>query len=93
MKMENSTKRPSETTKRRGARGGGDDARLGLRGAVIFGDCDVPIGRDGARLYHASSTGGKRPVRAIPSTPAPVDAPARSAVKCAIFACAAAWVR
>ncbi len=53
MKMENSTMRPSETTKRRGARGGANDARLGLRGAVIFGDCDVPIGRDGAWLYHA----------------------------------------
>ncbi len=77
MKMENSTTRPSETTKRRGARGGANDARLGLRGAVIFGDCDVPIGRDGA----------------IPSTPAPVDAPARSAVQFAMFACAAAWVR
>ncbi len=71
MKMENSTKRPSETIKRRGARGGANDARLGLRGAVIFGDCDVPIGRDGAWLYHASSTGGKRrgarhPVHARP---------------------------
>ena len=69
MKMENSTKRPSETTKRRGARGGANDARLGLRGAVIFGDCDVPIGRDGAWLYHASSTGGKRPVKLLEHYP------------------------